>query len=279
MNGERLFVEADNGMGSRRGDVDDGFAVAALLLQRANVVALASTFGNVREPDAARNNRLLAEVLGHRVLHLHGCARAGAVHAEAVEWLCAQRQPFTVLMLGPATTLAAALARGPLPIREVVLVGGDPSSRGRWPPLWPYEFNLRCDRSAAVRVFASDLPITIAPIDVGRRTLLSREALRALPGPFGDHARRHAERWFARARRWRWTDAIRLYDLVAAACVLCPDALRLQHTNATMHRRGWLEFGRGRPVRVVRDASTRVLELLRPRAARPSPSTPTVSMP
>jgi len=269
MNGERLFVEADNGMGSARGDVDDGFAIAALLLHGANVVALASTYGNVAEAEAAANNRSLVEALGAPVPLLRGAVRAGDERSETVDWLCAQREPLTVLALGPMTTIAAALARRPLPIGRIVLVGGDPSSRGRWPPLWPYEFNLRLDRTAAMRVFASDAPITVAPIDVGRRCLLSRDVLAAIPAPFGAFARRHAERWFARARRWFRADAIRVYDLVAAAVVLRPDTLRVVDTVATMHRRGWLEFGRGRPASVVRDASPALPELLSRLPKRP----------
>jgi inosine-uridine nucleoside N-ribohydrolase len=257
-----LFVEADNGMGSARGDVDDGFALGALLGAAADVRALGSVFGNVPEAEADRNNRALCAAMGATVRHVRGSVRPGDDGGEAAAWLCAQRQPLVVLALGPLSTLAAALARGAPAVREVVLVGGDASSRGRWPPLWPYEFNLRLDRAAAARVFASGVPITVAPLDVGRRALLSRGQLAAVPGAFGRHARAHAERWFRRARRWQRRDAIRVYDLLAVACAARPEALRVDDARATMHRRGWLEFGRGRPVRVVRDFDPSLFDLL-----------------
>ncbi len=271
MNGEAVsgaaapvFVETDNAMGSVRGDVDDGLALGALLRQRAPLLAIGSVFGNTSEAHADRNNRALAAAIGSSVLHVRGCSRPGQTEAPSVEFLIAQQRPFRMLALGPLTTVAAALAARPgLPITELVVVGGDTSSRGRWPPFWPYEFNLRLDRRAAVAVFASELPITVVPLDVGRRLLLSSAQLAAIPGPFGEHARQHAGRWFQRARRLRGRDAIRVYDLLAAARVLRPQALHCVGARVRMHRRGWLEFGpRGRPVRVVVDFDATVLQLL-----------------
>ena len=264
-----VFVEVDNAMGSTRGDVDDGFALGALLRHPVALLGLGSVFGNTSEAEADRNNRALAAAMRSPHSHLRGCNRPGQREAASVEFLAAQQRPFVMLALGPLTTVAAALAaRASLPITELVIVGGDAASRGRWPPLWPYEFNLLHDAAAAVRVFASDLPITVVPLDVGRRLVLSRSDLAAIPGPFGAHARQHAERWFRRAR-WRFRrDAIRLYDLVAAARVLRPQALRCVDRCVAMHRRGWLEFCRsGRPVRVVEAFDATVLALLTQPAA------------
>ncbi|MEO6596583.1 MAG: nucleoside hydrolase, partial [Planctomycetota bacterium] len=117
---QRLFVEADNAMGSARGDVDDGFALAALLQSRTPLLAIGSVFGNTDEAAADRNNRALAAAMQVPVRHVRGCSRAGQEVAESVEFLVAQQQPLTVLALGPLTTLAAALARRPeLPIARL----------------------------------------------------------------------------------------------------------------------------------------------------------------
>ncbi|MEO6596280.1 MAG: nucleoside hydrolase [Planctomycetota bacterium] len=156
-----------------------------------------------------------------------------------------------------------------------MVVGGNAASQGRWPPLWPYEFNLRCDRRAAVRVFASHVPITVVPLDVGRRLLLPRALLEALSGRFGDHARMHTGRWFARARRLFRRDAIRLYDLLAVAAVLLPAAVHCVNGRVHMHRRGWLEFGAsGRPVRIVCAFDDAVLGLLTIPGALPARAAP-----
>jgi len=261
-----VFVELDNAMGSTRGDVDDGFALGALLQHRAPLLGIGSVFGNTDEAAADRNNRALTAAMQVELPHLRGCRRAGERAAETVEFLVAQQQPFRLLALGPLTTVAAVLARRPdAPIAELVIVGGDAASRGRWPPLWPYEFNLRLDRRAAVEVFASKVPITLAPIDAGRRLLLPRAALATLPGAFGVHARQHAPRWFDRARWLLRSGGIRLYDLLAAARILRPQSLRCRDRAVRMHRRGWLEFdptGPGRIARVVDDFDATVLHLL-----------------
>ena len=267
----RLFVELDNAMGSRRGDVDDGFALAALLNNGTPLLGVGSVFGNSTEAEADRNNRALAAVMQASVPHLRGCARAGDGAAESVDFLLSQTEPFTVLALGPLTTMAAALRRRPdLPIRELVVVGGDATSRGRWPPLWPYEFNLRCDRKAATTVFASPVPITVVPLDVARRALLTRTMLELLPGRFGEYARIHAARWFERARRLFRRDAIRVYDLLAVAAVLQPSAIGFTGVHVRMHRRGWLEFtATGRPARIVEKFDDRVFDLLHDRQPGP----------
>lgn len=247
-----LFVEADNALGSRLGDVDDGLAVAAVLASGLRPV-LGSVFGNTTEPEADRNNRALAAVLGRPVRHVRGSTQAGERDAEAVDLLCASRGA-TILALGPLTTLAAALGRQPdLAAQRVVVVGGDLTSRGRWPPLWPHEFNLSLDRAAAVTVFTSTLPLTVVPLDVGRRLLVPRRWLEALPGRAGAHLAAHAKRRLARNRRWLRIDALRGYDLLAAAAVFCPAAVETVSAPLSLHPRGFLRRGRGRSLEVVVD--------------------------
>ena len=274
-----MIVEADNALGSQRGDVDDGFALAALLGAGIEL-QLASTYGNTSEPEADRNNRALvaAATAGERVAHLRGCTGPGARDAEAVGALCDAPAATRCLALGPATTLAAALRRKPdLALAEVVLVGGDAASRGRWPPLWPHEFNFWHDRAAAAAVFASRLPLTLVPLDVGRRCLVPRATLAEVPGRIGTYLREHGARWFARSRRRLWRDAIRCYDLVAAARVVAPDTLRVESRCARFHPRGFVEFapadaGRGRLVQLVREIDMpRLLATFLQLLTRPTP--------
>ena len=57
------------------------------------------------------------------------------------------------------------------------VVGGNLSSWGRWPPVWPFEFNLAKDVAAARAVFESPVARRVYPLDacvrltVGVRTL------------------------------------------------------------------------------------------------------------
>lgn len=247
-----LFVEADNALGSKRGDVDDGLALTVLLGAFGSDCVVASTYGNTSEAEADRNNRALAAVAGMSLRHVRGSAQRGQRDAEAVTFLCDAGRGARVLALGPLTTVAAALARKPdLALAEVVVVGGDLTSRGRLPPLWPHEFNFVKDRRAACAVFASHLPLTVVPLDVGRRMLLSRALLAGLPGPIGAFIREHAARRLDRNRRWLRLDALRAYDLLAATVVCRASALQCYDVHLRMHRRGFVQAGGGRAVQVV----------------------------
>jgi purine nucleosidase len=105
----------------------------------------------------------------------------------------------TLLALGPLTNVAAALARAPsLAGRiRVAVVGGNRSSWGRWPPWWPFEFNLAKDAPAARALFKSDVARDVYPLDVCRRLTVGAVELRRL----GRESLLGA--WLA-AGSWRW---------------------------------------------------------------------------
>ena len=258
-----LVIDSDNAMGSRRGDVDDAFAVAALLAGDLPVAAVASVGGNAGEAAADRNNRRLGALCGYRGRYLRG-ARAGSGAGERIEQAAdlwrGDHGPVRYLALGPLTNLAAVLAAAPPGIAEVVLVGGNTRSRGRFPPWWPHEFNLTRDRRAARAVFASGLPLTLVPLDVARRLEVGAPDLAELAGPLGAYLRQGSARWLRRARRLRGRAAFPVFDLLAAACVLDPDCVRLEPARVEAHRNLWLDFaprersGRAwRELLVVRD--------------------------
>lgn len=242
-----LLIDTDNALGSPRGDVDDGLAIAALLRSGLPVAGVASVSGNTSEERAFRNNQALGAACGYGGSYLRG--------ADAGSWPVWESGTLRVAALGPLTNVAAALAdRGRLDVSEVVLVGANTSSRGRWPPLWPHEFNLTKDRAATRAVFASDLPLTIVPLDVARRLRVGPRELAELAGPLGDLLRRHSRRWLRRSRLVRWSSSFPAFDLLAAACLIDPESVTVEETRARLHPNFRVEFGQGeREVRVVRD--------------------------
>ena len=152
--------------------------------------------------------------------------------------------------------MAAALARDPsLAGRvRVALVGGNLSSRGRWPPVWPFEFNLSKDAPAARALFASGVPRAVYPLDVCRALTVGAGELLALgrASPLGAHLARHAWRWWAYAPLRYRSLRFPLWDLVPAL-----DALGLLPATRTSRRLGCV--GRGR---LVDDAMAPAAELL-----------------
>jgi inosine-uridine nucleoside N-ribohydrolase len=246
-----LLIDTDNAAGSPSGDVDDAFAVAALLRSGLPVAAIASVAGNTSEAQADRNNRVLGDLCGYRGRHLRG-VQAGDVPDRIDRAGDLWRDgPLRFLALGPLTNLAALLPVRPA-ISEVILVSGNLTSRGRFPPWWPYEFNLTQDPAATRAVFASDLPLTVVPLDVARKLRTGPRELEALPGDLGVFLRRHAARWARRSLRVRGSRLFPVFDLAAAAYAIDPALVAVEETRAQVHRNLWVEFGRGRPLQVVR---------------------------
>jgi inosine-uridine nucleoside N-ribohydrolase len=261
-----LVVDSDNGLGSPRGDVDDGLGLIALFRSGLPIAAVASVFGNTEEWRARANHAALAALCGYGGPVLAGAAgplRGKAMPSEASRFLVGGSGPWRVVALGPLTNLAAALEAGPDVagrLVEVVAVGGNRTSRGRWPPLWPYEFNLTADPRATRVVVESRVPLSLVPLDVAHRLAVTPADLAALPGALGEHVRRHAARWFRRAVLVRGRRAFPVWDLVAALYVVDPASCETESTVARLHRTGWLELGAGtRPVTLVRAFDPRAL--------------------
>jgi len=265
----RILVDTDNALGSPRGDVDDALAVAPLLTSGLPVAAVASVAGNTSEARAAANNRRLGALCGYAGPYLRGAAArdlaAGEERVHRAAWLWwpedASAGPLTVAALGPLTNVAAALTAAArhgraLAVAEVLVVGGSLHSRGRWPPLWPHEFNLTQDPRATRAVWESALPLTVVPLDVARRVRVGTAELRELRGALGEALRRGSRRWLRRARLRHASSTFPAYDLVAAACLFAPATVERVVTPARLRERLWIEWGAGeRLVTLVRDCA------------------------
>ncbi|HSS79548.1 MAG TPA: nucleoside hydrolase [Thermoanaerobaculia bacterium] len=248
-----LLIDTDNATGSPSGDVDDAFAIAALLRSGLFVAAIASVAGNTSEALADRNNRVLGDLCGYGGRYLRGvqaCDVPDRIDRAGELW---RDGPVRFVALGPLTNLAALLPLRPA-ISEVVLVGGNLTSKGRFPPWWPYEFNLTKDPEATRAVFASGLPLTIVPLNVARRLRIGARELRALLGELGEFLLRQSARWARRSILIRGSRRFPVFDLAGAAYVIDPALVAVEETRAQLHRNLWLEFGRGeRRLQVIRD--------------------------
>lgn len=207
---QKLIIDTDPG-------VDDMVAIlAALDAEDIELIALTTVGGNVGiETTTANALRILARG-GHPAIPVHpglaGAHTAEHVHGDdglsgcpwppsahpaqsehAVDFL-ARTLPnadLTLACLGPLTNLAAVLEIHPNLTNNIVLMGGGfgtyrfqaqtgiIESTGNVTP--QAEFNIYSDIPAAQRVFSSNLHITVVPLDVSQRTLLSPARLDALP--------------------------------------------------------------------------------------------------
>jgi len=222
---QRLIIDTDPG-------VDDMVAIiAALHSPEIDLLALTTVGGNVPlETTTGNALRVLARVgrldvpvyaglsAGHTASDVHGddglagCpwpdAAVGAQAETALDFLTRMLEGggITLACLGPLTNLAAVLRARPSLVgglERVVLMGGGfgtysfraerglVKSRGNMTP--DAEFNIYSDVAAAQTVFASGAPVTVVPLDISQRTLVSRERLGRLDGELAGMLDRYAD--------------------------------------------------------------------------------------
>lgn len=139
----------------------------------------------------------------------------------------ARRRALTLIALGPLTNVARALERDPEALRgvgRVVVMGGAVSVPGNVTPA--AEFNFHVDPEAAAAVLGAGLPLTLVPLDVTRRVLLTasrlREALGGARTPWAAAVRAMTHRLVGGREH---PGGIPLHDPLAVAAAVDPSLL------------------------------------------------------
>jgi purine nucleosidase len=266
-------------------DTDPGQDDAiALLLAAASpeleLIGITTVAGNVPLQLTTRNARIVMELSGRldvpicagadRPLdvplvtaeHVHGETGLNGVQLpeptlpldprHAVDFIIQtlrERAPGTVTLcpLGPLTNIALALRRAPdiAPrIRRIVLMGGGFFEGGNVTPA--AEFNLYVDPQAAREVFASGVPITMAPLDVTHEALTTAKriaAIRALPNRVGAVVAAWME-FFERYDEEKYgQDGGPLHDPCVIAFLLAPDLFTSRDCNVRIETQSELTRG------------------------------------
>lgn len=192
--------------------IDGAFAIAlALNDPHLEVLALAATAGNVSAEQATRNVHLLVEQIDPRRWprigaalpvefeidgrKLHGpgglgtvslpCAQLHHQHPSdklIVDLVRQHPNEVTIVNMGPLTVLARALDRDkelPDLVERIVCLGGAWHEPGDASAV--AEFHFYCDPHAARQVLHCRAPLTLIPLDVSRKILLSPTDLLNLP--------------------------------------------------------------------------------------------------
>lgn len=110
-----------------------------------------------------------------------------SAHEALLELLDRYPGELTLITLGPLTNLAQALLTDRERVkrlREIIIMGGAIRVPGNVTPM--AEFNIYVDPHAAQLVLASGLPLTLIPLDVTEKVVLSRDALQRLVQSFND---------------------------------------------------------------------------------------------
>ncbi len=232
-----MWLDVDPAVMRGGHEPDDGVAmVQAFHSPEVEVVGVGVAFGNAPLPIGLPIARRIAAEYGPPGLPVHeGAASPSADPTPASRALAAalRERRLTVLVLGPATNLAATLRADPglaKRLESVVLVvgrrAGEPLTFPGGGPNLP-DFNFELDPAAAKLVLASGVPITLAPFEFAVRLpvteadwtrLWSTPFARLFRGPIEDYLD-----WFGENQGLRATYP---FDSYAVASVVAPHLLR-----------------------------------------------------
>lgn len=275
MGARKIIIDTDPGQ-------DD--AVALLLAfaspEELEVLAVTTVAGNVPLELTTRNALTVCELAGRSDVPVHaGCdgpmtgtlKTAEAVHGQtgldgvelpppstapspghAVDILIEtlRREPagtVTLCTLGALTNIATAFARAPdivERVAEIVVMGGAYFEVGNWSPA--AEFNILVDPEAAQIVFRAGRPLTILPLDVTHKALITPDRLAAF-GRIDSNVGRAVHGWLGFYERfdmakYGWEGGP-LHDPCVIAYLLKPDIFSGRFINVEVETQSELTRG------------------------------------
>ncbi|MBP0481853.1 nucleoside hydrolase [Sagittula salina] len=153
----------------------------------------------------------------------------------------------TLCPLGPLTNIATALERAPdiaARIQEIVLMGGAYFEVGNVTPA--AEFNIYVDPHAADIVFRSGVPLTVMPLDVTHKALVTKarnDAFRAIGTRVGTAVAQMTD-FFERFDIAKYgSEGAPLHDPCVIGYLLAPHLFSGRHINVMVETRSELTLG------------------------------------
>jgi inosine-uridine nucleoside N-ribohydrolase len=153
----------------------------------------------------------------------------------------------TLCPLGPLTNIAMAFQKAPdivAKVQEIVLMGGAYFEVGNITPT--AEFNIYVDPEAAEIVFKSGAPITVVPLDVTHKALVTparNAAFRAIGTPVGTAVAQMTD-FFERFDKEKYASpGAPLHDPCVTAYLIQPDLFTGRHINVEIETGSDLTLG------------------------------------
>ena len=258
-----VWIDTDPSIGAPYREVDDAFAlVLAFHSPELRIRGISTSFGNARLKRTTQVARELVQqfgtVAGLDEVDVHPGARSrrdiGKTSA-ATDALAAalRKERLTYLALGPLTNLAAFLHAHPelaSRIERVIVVGGrTPGTVFAFGPtggLTIHDANVVKDPEAVRAVLASKVPITLAPVEVSSRLIMTKERRLELrdASPAAQFLYRKSRLWL-----WFWTAVVQhgggpLFDALAVVGAARPELIVSERRQAWVRPTGELVAAR-----------------------------------
>lgn len=271
----KIIIDTDPGQ-------DDAVAILLALAspEEIDVLGITTVAGNVPLPLTTRNARIVCELAGKLETRIFtGCdaplerrlVTAEHVHGRtgldgptlpeptmqlqdqhAVDFIIEtlRSEPtgtVTLCPLGPLTNIATALQQAPdiAPrIQEIILMGGAYFEVGNITPT--AEFNIYVDPEAAKIVFGAGIPLTVMPLDVTHKVLVTKprnDAFRALGTRVGTAVAEMTD-FFERFDREKYgSDGAPLHDPCVTAYLIKAELFSGRHINVEIETDSDLTLG------------------------------------
>ncbi len=275
MSARKIIIDTDPGQ-------DDAVAILLALAspEDIEVLGITAVAGNVPLELTAKNARIVCELAGRTDIPVFaGCDRplgrklvtAEHVHGKtglngpvlpdprmplqkehAVDFIVRTLRELdggavTLCPLGPLTNIAMAFEKAPDIMERVagiVLMGGAYFEVGNITPA--AEFNIYVDPQAADIVFKSGVDITVMPLDVTHKALVTRprnDAFRALGNQVGTAVAEMTD-FFERFDKEKYgSDGAPLHDPCVIAYLIRPDLFSGRRVNVEIETRSELTMG------------------------------------
>ncbi|MGJ8545368.1 MAG: nucleoside hydrolase [Sulfitobacter sp.] len=275
MTPRKIIIDTDPGQ-------DDAVAILLALAspEEIDVLGITCVAGNVPLELTQKNARIICELAGFPEMKIFaGCDRplgrelvtAEHVHGKSgldgpdlpdpkmalqpghgVDFIIEQLRahaPGTVTLcpLGPLTNIATALQQAPdiaEKIAEIVLMGGGYFEGGNITPT--AEFNIYVDPQAADIVLKCGAPITVMPLDVTHKALVTKprnDAFRALGSAVGIAVAEMTD-FFERFDKEKYgSSGAPLHDPCVTAYLIKPEIFKGRHINVEIETQSELTMG------------------------------------
>ena len=254
-----VWIDTDPSIGAPYREVDDAFAlVLAFHSPELQIRGISTSYGNARLKRTTKVARELVQQFGAPAglteADVHAGARSRRDHdhdtgANAALASALQKGKLTYIALGPLTNLASFLKHHPElagRIERVILVGGrTPGTVFAFGPtggLTIHDANVVKDADAVRAVLASNIPITLAPLEASSRLVLTKEARLELreASPAARFLYRKSRVWL-----WFWTVVVQhpggpLFDGLAIVGAARPQLIMSERRHAWVRPTGEL---------------------------------------
>jgi purine nucleosidase len=164
-----------------------------------------------------------------------------------IERILAEPKQITLFTIGPMTNLALAIRKEPRVVsalKELVIMGGAIRQGGNATPL--AEFNIHGDPHAAHIVFHSGIPMTLIPLDVTYKCLLTSadvEHLNKIDSPIARFVRDATIVYMDFYNQYEGFEGCALHDPLTLATIIAPELLRLEEHYVDVDITGGISHG------------------------------------